>query len=594
MKENKTKHHSNQRKSEVFQVTHRICMMQCNPMPGPGMYHGDVGDLRFSGSHVESGSVRERRDGLNTRQIRFDPSYLDFNEQSVGMPRIKTVTIINPNTEQSLHLQSISGSTVHFHASFFQAKIVQPLGNTTFEIVFLARLVGNVENTLFIHTSKGVYPYQVFGVGVPNPYRLRPFLGARVPVNFSFTSLINMHNPFNSPIQVIEMYSSGGDLHLELPSGLEEAPQKHWEIPPYETKALMRVSFEGRSPNNHTAFIRIKTSNATPVTEFLILPVEVEVTAVPGLFPSVDLLDFGTLRTMDEPKAVGVYLLNSGPKQVHISSIIAEPANNAVSVTFTPLNLKPGNKYIKVATVTFSAYHVKRSRQSNGKIQIKTNSKTALKLELPYQANVLQGTIAYSVSKTRFYVGKPPFVPVIRELPITNTFAFTMVIYDAAFPPEVESLFSIINFTKPAMISPQKTSTPFYVQFLANGSDTAFSTILRVYTNASIFTIPIHCYDGKVKYIIDGLEEDIVDYGTVGTREKRTKLLKIYNTNPVEVTISKITCNVDFASVKLLDVRLNGSKNNNNNTSSSKVNELRKSEHVKVRRIKGTISTFNH
>lgn len=45
---------------------------------------------------------------------------------------------------------------------FFCLQVVQPLGNTTFEIVFLARLVGNVENTLFIHTSKGVYPYQVF------------------------------------------------------------------------------------------------------------------------------------------------------------------------------------------------------------------------------------------------------------------------------------------------------------------------------------------------------------------------------------------------------------------------------------------------
>ena len=52
-------------------------------------------------------------------------------------------------------------------------------------------------------------------------------------------------------------------------------------------------------------------------------------------------------------------------------------------------------------------------------------------------------TIAYSVSKTRFFVGKPPFVPVSRELPITNTFGFTMIIYDAAFPAEVENVFSV-------------------------------------------------------------------------------------------------------------------------------------------------------
>ena len=38
---------------------------------------------------------------------------------------------------------------------------VPPGGNTTFDVVFLARQVGNVENTLYIHTSIGSVRYQV-------------------------------------------------------------------------------------------------------------------------------------------------------------------------------------------------------------------------------------------------------------------------------------------------------------------------------------------------------------------------------------------------------------------------------------------------
>jgi hypothetical protein len=52
------------------------------------------------------------------------------------------------------------------------------------------------------------------------------------------------------------MYSSGGDLHLELPSGLTEGPMALWEIPPYETKRVMKANFIARAENNHTAYIR--------------------------------------------------------------------------------------------------------------------------------------------------------------------------------------------------------------------------------------------------------------------------------------------------------------------------------------------------
>ena len=53
------------------------------------------------------------------------------------------------------------------------------------------------------------------------------------------------------------------------------------EIPPFETKGVMRASFSSRDVDNHTAFIRIKT-NAPNEDQFIILPVEVEVTS--GVF----------------------------------------------------------------------------------------------------------------------------------------------------------------------------------------------------------------------------------------------------------------------------------------------------------------------
>jgi len=52
------------------------------------------------------------------------------------------------------------------------------------------------------------------------------------------------------------MYSSGGDLHLELPSGDSEGPQTLWHIPPYHTKSVMKANFVARTESNHTAYIR--------------------------------------------------------------------------------------------------------------------------------------------------------------------------------------------------------------------------------------------------------------------------------------------------------------------------------------------------
>lgn len=81
--------------------------------------------------------------------------------------------------------------------------MIPPSGNTSFDIVFLGREEGVVENTLYIHTSAGSFRFPVRATGMPNPYRLKPLVGVKMPINSSYSPLIEMHNPHSEPIQVL-------------------------------------------------------------------------------------------------------------------------------------------------------------------------------------------------------------------------------------------------------------------------------------------------------------------------------------------------------------------------------------------------------
>ncbi|XP_009944248.1 PREDICTED: transmembrane protein 131, partial [Leptosomus discolor] len=464
----------------------------------------------------------------NCRPLRFEPPMLDFHEQPVGMPKMEKVYLHNPSSEETITLVSISATTSHFHASFFQNRKILPGGNTSFDVVFLARVVGNVENTLFINTSNhGVFTYQVFGIGVPNPYRLRPFIGARVPVNSSFSPIINIHNPHSEPLQVVEMYSSGGDLHLELPTGQQGGTRKLWEIPPYETKGVMRASFSSREADNHTAFIRIKT-NASDNTEFIILPVEVEVTTAPGIYSSTEMLDFGTLRTQDLPKTLNLHLLNSGTKDVPITSVRPTPQNEAITVHFKPVTLKASeSKYTKVASISFDASKAKKASQSSGKITVKAKEKSYSKLEIPYQAEVLDG-IRDSAADS-----------VERLIYLTNTFSFAVLIHDVVLPEEAKPMFKVQNFSKPVLIPPNESRYIFTLHFMPSTSSVHIDNNILLITNASKFHLPVRAYTGFLDYFVlpPKTEERFIDFGILSATEATSILFAVINSNPIELAI---------------------------------------------------------
>ncbi|XP_051782826.1 transmembrane protein 131 [Erpetoichthys calabaricus] len=476
---------------------------------------------------------------VNCRPIRFEPPMLDFSEQPVGMPKMEKVYLHNPSSDEAIILVSISATTSHFHASFFQNRIIPPGGNTSFDVVFLARVVGNVENTLFINTSHhGVFTYQVFGVGIPNPYRLRPFIGARVPVNSSFSPLINIHNPHSEPLQVVEMYSSGGDLHLELPTGQQGGTVKLWEIPPFETKGVMRASFSSRDADNHTAFIRIKTNMSAD--EFIILPVEVEVTSAPGIYSSVEMLDFGTLRSQDHPKVLNIHLLNSGTKDVPITSVRPTPSNEAITVDFKPVTLKAGeNKYTKVASISFDASKAKKISQLSGKITVKAKEKTYSKLEIPYQADVLEGYLGFDHAATLFHIRDSPTDPVERPIDLTNAFNFAVRIHNVSLPEEAKAMFSVFNFTDPILIPPLQSQYIFSLRFTPARPSIHIDSNILLVTNASKFHLPVRAYTGFLELFIisPNMEEHFLDFRVLSATEQSTIVFIVMNNNPIELAI---------------------------------------------------------
>ncbi|KAJ7993376.1 hypothetical protein DPEC_G00271770 [Dallia pectoralis] len=517
---------------------------------GEGTLLQTESEIAFSLYHQKSVSPHRG----NCRPIRFEPAMLDFHEQPVGMPKMETVYLHNPSSEE-ISLISISATTAHFHASFFQNRIVPPEGNTSFDIVFLARGVGNVENTLFINTSHhGVFTYQVFGVGIPNPYRLRPFIGARVPVNSSFSPLINIHNPHSEPLQVVEMYSSGGDLHLELPTGQQGGTTKLWEIPPFETKGVMRASFSSRDADNHTAFIRIKT-NAPDQDQFIILPVEVEVTSAPGIYSSTEMLDFGTLRSQDRPKQLNLHLLNSGSKDVPITSVRTTPSNEAVTIEFRPITLKAGEgRYTKVASISFDASKARRPFQFSGKITVKAKEKTYSKLEIPYQADVLEGFLGFDHTATLFHIRDGPVNPVDRPIFLTNTFNFAIRVHNISLPQEAKTMFTAQNHSAPILIPPHESRYIFSLVFRPVRSSVHIDSNILLITNASKFHLPVRAYTGFLEPLVlaPSLKENLVDFGVRSASDTSSIVLIVFNSNPIELEIKSWLVTGDSLSMELL------------------------------------------
>ncbi|XP_066999356.2 transmembrane protein 131 [Anabrus simplex] len=484
--------------------------------------------------------------------LKFEPPQLDFKERHLGMPHHEKVTLFNVNSNKTIHMSSISGNTVHFHSSFFEDKVIPPLGNTTFNVVFLGREEGEIESNLFIHTSEGSFKYKVKGASVSSPYRLRPLVGVRIPLNSTYSPLIFMHNPHATPMQIVEVYSSGGEFHLELPSGELEGPKHLWEISPFYTKPVIRIRFHARAEKNHTAYVRIKVNKSD---EVLVVPLEVEVTSQPGLYALEDIIDFGYGGNLDQPCEMKLLLYNSWNKVMRIQSVSTVPFSKAVKINFQPVKVPPdSNSPAEIATLTFDWRAAFDSKQFTGKIVVKTKQNQQ-KLVIPYVAQVLEGGFEYNTSVTQ-YCSDLGHHLVPRNFSLKNKFKIPVAISNISLPSEVEKYFMVQNFS-PVIMDPGEMIVLFQLLIKKESLPTNFKleSNLLIHTNVSTLSVPLLCYNGRLtKMIISSFNETELNFGTVGSASRKEAYFALINSNPVPVQLQSWGTNLTGAVVELMGV----------------------------------------
>ncbi|NXW05503.1 TM131 protein, partial [Fregetta grallaria] len=469
----------------------------------------------------------------NCRPLRFEPPMLDFHEQPVGMPKMEKVYLHNPSSEETITLVSISATTSHFHASFFQNRLLK--------LVFL-----------FLN--------QVFGIGVPNPYRLRPFIGARVPVNSSFSPIINIHNPHSEPLQVVEMYSSGGDLHLELPTGQQGGTRKLWVKEMYKTISnyigSCPVSFIENTKERSCQLKKHQLMQGLLIKNsyFLLYLFAFKVEEAPNLKSNlIARCVFCSLT--DLPKILNLHLLNSGTKDVPITSVRPTPQNEAITVHFKPVTLKASeSKYTKVASISFDASKAKKASQSSGKITVKAKEKSYSKLEIPYQAEVLDGYLGFDHAATLFHIRDNAADSVERLIYLTNTFSFAVLIHDVVLPEEAKPMFKVQNFSKPVLIPPNESRYIFTLHFMPSTSSVHIDNNILLITNASKFHLPVRAYTGFLDYFVlpPKTEERFIDFGILSATEATSILFAVINSNPIELAIKSWHIIGDGLAIELL------------------------------------------
>ncbi|XP_017096638.2 transmembrane protein 131 homolog [Drosophila bipectinata] len=490
----------------------------------------------------EPGASRELGELL--QDLRLMPPRLDFGTWSVGQARSQTVTLFNQHANRTLQINAVVGPNPAFYSSFLGTREVAPKGNTTFTVVFLPRHLGAIAGDLLVHTSFGQAELAVQGEGSECPYRLKPLVGIKAPMNSTLTPEIHMYNPHERPLQILEIYSSGGEFQLELPSGGSEGPQNLWEIPPYTMKPVIRISFHGRTAGNHSAYIRIKIAEQEldlGQENILVIPVEFEILPRHSAYARNPLADLGRIAKLNTPDVLRYKLdiVND-----HNYTLLGRYLRQVAGLMFN----------VNSSTIELDPQLFDSSESINDILVI--GAQDVEDFTIVVRAEIFQGGLSYDGNITRFLTSSPegeegPTLETNRSLVVTNQFLVPLILFNVSFSKPIdESILEVLQTVEPQLLLKPGESVELLRLNLLN-RQVGFESSIRIHTNVTTIELPLVSCTGRLhvstqpfvlKIPPDNREAPYstdLDLGTVPFAEmSRFGYVILRNDNPVPVKIN--------------------------------------------------------
>lgn len=528
--------------------------------------YSDSINLPISTNHMSDIRI-DKNNAEQKNTIRFDEDITNFGQTIIGVPLKREIHIKNFGS-----LNIIIGAIIslggNFHCSFFETHYLLPNNRTSFYVYFLPMTDKPAikEDVIILHTSIGQFFHKVRGEVTGNPYRIRSILGVRIPINATFSAPIRVHNPHHTQIQLQEVLSSDCNIHLEelMDIGGKSLNFTNMIFHPFQTREIGLVRISGNIERNTTAFLFFKfiRKNDQSITKMklrknaniemltLFLPLHIEITRRRGIFSTTDLLDFGFVKIGEKLSPMKLSIFSTLERGIEIETVYTDKLHG-VYLQFEsqpPISIKSGTKghpgpAVPIANINIDTNLIENEKYegSNNQIVLRTGLVITesrggnYNLTVPFKSILYKGSIIHNPEDICFHSS---IMAIKRDIMLTNTFPFGLAIYSVDIAENAKNFLQAYLITLPFILPAGQSSLTLTLNY-SKPETSNFSSSITLYTNISIFRIPVYVFDGHLQINLHSLKQDCFEFGAVKRGESRSIMFTLSNSNPVPLLIKR-------------------------------------------------------